>query len=626
MDITRFIVSRRNKALLVGNYGLYRKQLSRRLLVVRKKLNYSSKGCKYNPKTPIVAEDIGNNHEFIHLLLLAAERAWALAMHIKSTHAADVGPQAVTGSTKRHIISRFQKASNYATQLVTLLQDQEKCRASTQSILEARAYQQSLRGSIAFEKGSWKRCLQSYSETRLLYTALAQTHGSGARQDDLFKDLLSTTVDPSLRYAAYQLKLPRTLSIETIVARYVPRENNTFVTQALKPNPDLLQESGAAARKSTTRSAHIPKTINWRSRTVNLEDASTAQALACLSAAEANLASFLAVHQNTDRRAKAAAYDGVLLPSQDAVDATKTAIDELTVEGISQDDPRMQSLQITRTAVNYNLVEWRVGRNRVLCGGQDGAVFEDEIVKKPKKLRADGKSRDVQEESSSRKLNRLKERVVLYESTLQSLESIKELPGVLADQTFMNELEVKKAYFSSLRCLAIARSHMLHGNKRNSLALLSRALDLSLVASSPSSLSKPGSEGLPKLEVTPAQAKSLKDLLERSVLQYRALVELEDLSSAASQNGQSFKPPPMIERLDEYPPEGVDLTNLVTYPPKLQPIPVKPIFLDVAWNYIDYPGRPKKGDTTTTRGNIEETASKPEPRKEAKKSWFGFGR
>ena len=82
----------------------------------------------------------------------------------------------------------------------------------------------------------------------------------------------------------------------------------------------------------------------------------------------------------------------------------------------------------------------------------------------------------------------------------------------------------------------------------------------------------------------------------------------------------------MIERLDEYPPEGVDLTNLVTYPPRPQPIPVKPIFLDTAWNYIDYPGRPKKGTATAGGGKAEETSAEAEPKKETKKGWFGFGR
>ena len=74
MDITAFVVAQRNKALLVGDYGTYRKQLSRRLLVVRKKLNYvssSSKGRKYSAKPLITAEDIAKNHECVDSNLLS---------------------------------------------------------------------------------------------------------------------------------------------------------------------------------------------------------------------------------------------------------------------------------------------------------------------------------------------------------------------------------------------------------------------------------------------------------------------------------------------------------------------------------------------------------------------------
>ncbi len=71
MDITNFIVSQREKALLIGDYGSYRKQLSRRLLVVRRKLNHTSpKGRKYAAKAPVTAEDIGNNHEYAKFLYL----------------------------------------------------------------------------------------------------------------------------------------------------------------------------------------------------------------------------------------------------------------------------------------------------------------------------------------------------------------------------------------------------------------------------------------------------------------------------------------------------------------------------------------------------------------------------
>ncbi len=64
MDITAFIVSQREKALLVGDYGSYRQQLSRRLHTVRKKLYPASKkGGKYTTRAAVTVEDIGSNHE-----------------------------------------------------------------------------------------------------------------------------------------------------------------------------------------------------------------------------------------------------------------------------------------------------------------------------------------------------------------------------------------------------------------------------------------------------------------------------------------------------------------------------------------------------------------------------------
>jgi signal recognition particle subunit SRP68 len=64
MDITKFIVSRRNDALLVGDYGLYRRQLSRRILTLRRRLGRATpKGRKYAAKAPITAEELASNPE-----------------------------------------------------------------------------------------------------------------------------------------------------------------------------------------------------------------------------------------------------------------------------------------------------------------------------------------------------------------------------------------------------------------------------------------------------------------------------------------------------------------------------------------------------------------------------------
>lgn len=447
MDITSFIVALRNKAVLVGDYGSYRRQLSRRLLVVRKKLNYvspTSKGHKYAAKPPITAQNISNNPDFIHLLLLSSERAWALAMQMKSLHAAESGTRGITGSTRQHIGSRLQKASFYASQLVELLTSRSESEADAEAILEARAYHSSMRGSIEFEKQHWEKSLQEYSEAHFIYAALGRS--GDVKHGDIFRELITSTIDPSIRYASYQLKLPRTMSIDKIVLRFLNRSDNKYVEEVLRLHPETRAE-----KKSAENAQDLPQTISWRSRTVNLEDAAIAQALAAVSAAEAKLAAYLTSNPDLDTKAKASAYDDILIASQDAVDATKTAIDELTAEGVSQGDQRMQALQITRTSVNYALVGWRVGRNRVLCGPKDGAVLENQTSRKPRKPRKDGKVLIEQAESNGRKLARLKERVVLFDSTLQSLDSIKNLPGVAADDEFIIELGSKRAYFASLK-------------------------------------------------------------------------------------------------------------------------------------------------------------------------------
>jgi len=64
MDMTKFIISQRNEALLVGDYGLYRRQLSRRILTLRRRLGRATpKGRKYAAKAPITPEELASNPE-----------------------------------------------------------------------------------------------------------------------------------------------------------------------------------------------------------------------------------------------------------------------------------------------------------------------------------------------------------------------------------------------------------------------------------------------------------------------------------------------------------------------------------------------------------------------------------
>ncbi|KAH2067087.1 hypothetical protein KXX03_000929 [Aspergillus fumigatus] len=611
MEITDFVFREREDVLLAGDYNAYRAHTTRRLHKLRKKLGQTTpKGRKYTAKPSVSAEDISNNVAYVHVLLLSSERAWAQAMHMKSTHSADPSAKGIAGSAKRHIMSRLNKASGYSQQLVLLLEDQATSGASDTDILEAHAYLASLLGALYLEKRKWEQCIQSYAVSRIIYTTLGRED-----RKDVFRDLLTGTIDPSIRYAAYQMKLPRSRPLSSLAIQYFPSDAN-IRSKVERVDPDCLKENIAGTRKTADGEIQqLPESITWRSRTVALEDATISQALASAAAAESRLKSWLAdvEGESASSKDKAAAYDSVIIASQDAVDATKTAIDDLANEGVEPSDKRMQSLQITRTAVNYALVGWRIGRNRVLCGTNDGMIFETDKAECLK--RGKGASR---EESTGKKLTRLREKVVLYDSILQSIEFILELPGVAADTTFVQELEAKRCYFRALRCLSIAQSHCYLGNSKNALALYSQAMQLTAQSTVSDQSSQLSNEPL-RLDVSRSQVQTLGSILQGLVAQYRGLVTLEKMAAEGPQTGNQR---PVIERLHEYSGDKVDLSNLVPYPPQMQPIPVKPLFLDVAWNYIDYPreGAHTQEETQPPKGTGTDE------KKGGRRGWFGFGR
>ncbi|KAF2732742.1 hypothetical protein EJ04DRAFT_469634 [Polyplosphaeria fusca] len=623
MDFTKFIVEHREAAFLLGDHGTYRAQLSRRLRIVRKKLGRATaKNAKYAPKSPVTAEDIGRNVEFLHLLVLSSERAWAHAMSMKLSRSEESADKNITGSTRQHIISRLHKAVCYAEDIVGLLSDQAASGATDEDTLEAKAYAYALAGSEEFEKQAegiktsdmspdrWSSCLTNYSAARVIYSSLHKS-----TRKDLFRDVLAGTVDPSIRFAAYQHRIPRTVGVPAVAIKFFPRDESQLLQAVEKLDPAALEEE----------STSTGSTIAWRNRKANIVDAAIGQALGSVKAASEKLDK--AIGSSSSQKDKAAAYDDVLIASQDAADATRSAIDELKREGVAESDARMQDLRVTDLAVNYDLIAWRVGRDRVLIGSDDGLTFSPNPSSKPRRPRKDGKEWAEREEPTGRKLARLRERVALYDASLQSIDSIKKLPGAGGDSGFMAEMDGQRAYFQALKCLNLAHSHALLSSPKEALALCNRALSLASQAVSAPKAAGPSTSNAPKLAVSEEQAKTVKQSLDNLTSHYRGLVTLAQLSASSdtAAKGQTATMP-VVERLNEYPSSGaVELTNLVTWPPKLKAVPVKPLFFDVAWNYIEYPGRTPAGpEAVADKAQVEE--KKAEEARPAKKGWFGFGR
>ena len=600
MEITDFIFKHR-ETLQIADYNAYRAQLSRQILAARKRLGRTTnRKEKFAPKA-ITVEDVGKNPEFVHLALLMSERAWAHAMYIKISHTEDSAARGLTGSTRSHLISRLSKAVKTARELLVSIGDEEVTKTSDRDVLECRAYVATLAGAEEFEKQSgglktvegqsseqrWQACLGHYSEARVIYAAFYERD-----KREIYKEILANTIDPTIRYAAYQAHLSRTIAISTIAKRYFPKDDAKLVKLVEAIDPYALKDKPKIEAEKQASPQDVPNSVTWRGRRANIVDASIGQALAAVTTAEARLRSYLTSNSEASNREKAAAYDEILVASQDAADATKRATDELEKERVDEGDPRMQDLRVTSLAVNYDLVSWRVGRNRVLIGSDDGMKFETQKQKVPQRLRKDGTAYAGKDEGRGHKLARLRERNVLFDATIQSIDSVKNLPGAMRDSSFVEELAGKTSYFRALKCLNIAYSHTLLGNPLNALALLQRAQSLSshpsIAASETQSEAKP-----PTLEISTSSSQTLQKHIANLVLRTHALVEMHKLEAqnAATATKHSAFAAPLIQDLHRYPLPGthVDLQNLVTYPPKIEPVPVKPLFLDVAWNYIDYP-------------------------------------
>jgi signal recognition particle subunit SRP68 len=168
-------------------------------------------------------------------------------MLMKAAHSEDNANKNISGSTRQHILSRLHKAVQYAEEVVALLSDRAVSGATDTDLLEAKAYAYSLAGAAAFEKQAegakeskpeqWKSCLTNYSAARVIYTALLN-----ATKKELYKEVLVSTVDPSIRYAAYQHRIPRTVGVPAVSQKFFPKDNAELVQAVEKLDAAALRE------------------------------------------------------------------------------------------------------------------------------------------------------------------------------------------------------------------------------------------------------------------------------------------------------------------------------------------------------------------------------------------------
>lgn len=186
----------------------------------------------------------------LHVPLVSAERAWAMAMDLKKQN-----ERSVDLRRKQHAVRRLRKASVWASELARFA----AARCDQRSALEAEAYATWMAACVLQEKeGAWEAALAKYGRCRRLLQELARV--GEIEQQTACLQMIEETVEPGLRFCSYQLSRQRGGAAEPDVAALVAKHESAEEMAGLQARLDALAAS--AARRAEAAAT----TFSWQGR------------------------------------------------------------------------------------------------------------------------------------------------------------------------------------------------------------------------------------------------------------------------------------------------------------------------------------------------------------------------
>lgn len=391
--------------------------------------------------------------------------------------------------------------------------------------LELLLYDTLVAADLAVQQKNWEAVVQLCSAARVGCDVMAKRTGQ-----PLFGDVVTAKIDPALRFAAQ-----RTGKVKTDVQRLAKSVTAASASSQTSPLAVELQRiDPTALQVDKVAPAEELGVIQWRRHEARVADADLAQAILT---ARAKAAALVATSP--------ADYDDVLLAWQEASDAAHDLVATAESKNNTSDE-QGQSLYIVATYIDYTVLVKRIERDLLIISGTGPT------------------------------LTGLRDAVRIYDGILQSCGQLLELPGVYNDDELSGSLETLRAYFASRRCETIARGYAAVDNHAAALALVVRAQKLLSAASA--------SLTVGELPVSAADVESWCAQLATLQTKRHGLAALLT-GPAASTAQESF----VSDDIGKHPvgtPESV-LSRLANLKGTLQPVAVKPVVYDIAFNYID---------------------------------------
>ncbi|KAI8054232.1 hypothetical protein BDF22DRAFT_677964 [Syncephalis plumigaleata] len=572
-DILSFVYEARNTyGLRHEDYQRYRQYCARKLQRLRKSLSFvQTKGRKFH-KRP-VEEDVLTDVRFLEVALVDCERAWSTAMELK-VYARDEPRK------QYHMIRRLRKAAKLAHEFAVLC-DAKTGRVDVRTSLDAKAYAAWLDGILHIELRAWQTALNQLTMAGVIYDKMAQT--GTAYQENLCQAMVDQ-IDPNIRLCIYHLRM-----------KEGDREVKARHAAAASRLPELNQlqarkSDDATTTTTTTSTSDVKDTIEWRGHTIPITNEELYAAMNYVREMEDQLDTS---HISTTTKEDVTT---IIMDAYSSVLTAYTRLERIARRLVKEDKTSSAKIRSSKSEQ----------RSLALRRIYDFAIYhrlQHTIQRQNTLMAANAHRLRLQQSSVAAKLlgKKIKWSQIIKQQSriVDYVHIILRLPSVKDDIALSQEVEAAIQFYRAILCQYTIEAYAQEQRFREAFALIDRVRDYLRQASSNKGETTHddtlfSATALHEAEQS-IQALQLRlhaawtrheDHVNSNISDKMASLSVQDESATTASSSSSTA-----------------ITNKKptitgpTFPPAIQPIAVKPVFFDLALNFIDY-----DTDTIATKG------------------------
>eukprot|EP00047_Mylnosiga_fluctuans_P002980 m.226832 g.226832 ORF g.226832 m.226832 type:complete len:577 (+) comp11490_c0_seq1:121-1851(+) len=513
-----------------SDYQRYRQYCTRRLerLYHHLKLNH---GAKKYVERPITADKV-LDERYLHIMLLLAERAWSYFMQLK--HLVD---ENVSGSRKLfHSRSRLRKAAAHALALKDVA-SAGLCDPRTE--LEATAYADWLSGSVAFEMQKWDEAIERLQRARFIYEKLSTLCDTDHRV--LYTQRIDE-IEANVRFSAFSKS--GSAGLEDLLKMQQAARIGALADE-LASKIDL-----AVAHTRQTQSEAVAEIV-WHGQAMTVRNERLREHLQRARAKEFDIDQKLKDDATADLPGL---YDELFMAYGEAARVLSDDLHAVTAKEGKNVSQKVESsvslLKMLQNYVTYLKLSRMMERTQTLL---------------------------------VRQAARAADKVHLYDTLLQNVADIADLPQQRDDPASVRLAEAQVHLFKGFRCHNIAECQRQAGKIAEALALYDRAASYAIMARSHLA----DCEG--DVTAYQGQVEALLTAIrgDRCILTANRFLETQGGKSAQAWDTTK----PILDQSGTYSEDLAALKQcrLVDFPPEFQTISCKPLFFDLANNHLAFP-------------------------------------